>query len=326
MTELLSLESFSNPQKLYRGLKAQEIRLIEILPGSQVDTVVIRLLHTFLNAKRAKYDALSYVWGDKSDPVNIICDGHPLSITKNLHAALVQLREDGVHTPIWIDAICINQDDLDERAQQVRLMRQIYSTAATVYIWLGSASTTTAAGVELLHHAYDIKERFPEKMKTDDPSQVRALGLPGGEDPVWQPVVEIFTRAWFTRVWVIQEVTVAEKRVFLCGKFRIRQEAVQMVYRSHIDFYALRYALMCHWPQEKGGEFQRLKNVIAVGVIAARYAQLGPYDLLSLLFLTRGFEATDRRDKIFALLGITAGYVLSGLFVTFTGITDSGIR
>ena len=83
-----------------------------------------------------------------------------------------------------------------------------------------------------------------------------------------------------------------------------------MVYRSHIDFYALRYALMYHWPQERGGEFRGLKNVIAIGVIAARYVALGPYDLLSLLFLTRGFEATDRRDGVFALLGIAdGGYV-----------------
>ena len=305
--------------KLYRGLKAQEIRLIEILPGSLADTVVIRLIHTVLHENRAKYDALSYVWGDKSDPVNIICDEYPLSVTKNLHTALVQLRRDRVYTPIWIDAVCINQEDLDERARQVRLMRQIYGNAETVYVWLGRASATTAAGVELLHRAYEIKERFPEKVKGGRPSEVEALGLPAGEDPAWRNVVEIFTRPWFTRVWVIQEVTVAANRVFLCGNFRIRQEAVQMVYRSNLDFYALRYGLMQHWPQERGGQYERLKNVIAFGIIAAYYARSGPCDLLSLLFLTRGFEATDPRDKIFALLGITSGYVYLGLLLSLRG-------
>ena len=116
---------------------------------------------------------------------------------------------------------------------------------------------------------------------------------------------------------MIQEVTVAAKRVFLCGNFRIRQEAVQMVYRSNLDFYALRYALMQHWPQEKGGEYERLKNVIAFGVIAAQYASSGRCDLLSLLFIAGGFAATDQRDKIFALLGITSGYVSLCLLLPF---------
>ena len=73
-------------------------------------------------------------------------------------------------------------------------MRQIYGNAETVYVWLGRASKTTAAGVRLLHLAYEIKERFPEQLKAGRPSQVEALGLPAGEDPPWRDVVEIFAR------------------------------------------------------------------------------------------------------------------------------------
>ena len=108
-----------------------------------------------------EYDALSHVWGSVSDLVNIICDGHDLDITLNLHDALQQLREDGFDTFIWLDAVCIEQTNLDERAEQVRIMTQIYGHAEMLYIWLGRESSSTAAGIELLHRtAQDIRSKY----------------------------------------------------------------------------------------------------------------------------------------------------------------------
>ena len=78
-------------------------------------------------------------------------DDHSFEITSNLHNALLQFREGGFKSFIWVDAICINQADLNERAMQVRIMRQIYGKAELVYIWLGSESADTAIGIELLH-------------------------------------------------------------------------------------------------------------------------------------------------------------------------------
>ena len=86
-----------------------------------------------------------------SNRVAILCDGHDLDITLNLHDALQQLRENKLEGFIWVDAVCIDQTNLDERAKQVRIMRYIYGHAQILHIWLGKESSSAAAGVELLH-------------------------------------------------------------------------------------------------------------------------------------------------------------------------------
>lgn len=128
------------------------------------ERIVIRLRHAQVDDNEddmVKYHALSYVWGSKFDPNIVTCNGYDLDITSNLHDALQQLREDGIDGLIWVDAVCINQNNLDERARQVRLMRKIYSHAEMVYVWLGKESPNAAAGIELLHRtAQAVRGRY----------------------------------------------------------------------------------------------------------------------------------------------------------------------
>ncbi|KAI1742716.1 heterokaryon incompatibility protein-domain-containing protein [Xylaria scruposa] len=86
------------------------------------------------------YEALSYCWGDASDKRLIFCDGRPFPVGQNLEEALRHLRQSEGARILWIDAICINQNDLSERASQVKLMRHIYRTASRVLVWLGGHS------------------------------------------------------------------------------------------------------------------------------------------------------------------------------------------
>jgi len=111
-----------------------EIRLLTLSPG-QSDEQLRCSLSTMSLATHPVYNALSYVWGD---PVytgnNLTIDGHPFSITPNLHSALRHLRQASggydCQVPLWVDALCINQGDMDERSQQVAMMRDIYTSAA----------------------------------------------------------------------------------------------------------------------------------------------------------------------------------------------------
>lgn len=84
-----------------------------------------------------RYHCLSYVWGDASDRVPISLNGQAFSITRNLWIALRRLRWYGQLDYLWVDAICINQDDMYEKSQQVRKMADIYSQTQEVIIWLG---------------------------------------------------------------------------------------------------------------------------------------------------------------------------------------------
>ncbi|KAF2496771.1 hypothetical protein BU16DRAFT_458540 [Lophium mytilinum] len=125
------------------GQVATEFRLLRLIPGSGSDTIACEdVVVSFVDTKRPSYYALSYVWGDPKDTKPIMFNGSPFWITQNLWRALRQLRADKTvsKTLIWIDSICINQNDLQERNHQVSAMGQLYSSAAEVIVWLGEGS------------------------------------------------------------------------------------------------------------------------------------------------------------------------------------------
>ncbi len=140
----------------YKPLQgARSIRLLKILPGE--DRIYCSLIEV---DEWAPYFALSYTWGcpDEDDPATgvrdgvtdkapflIYCEGKTLEVTENCYNALQRLREVGAKAGgsaqdlefCWIDAICIDQSNLDERAAQVVIMADIYASARLVVIWLG---------------------------------------------------------------------------------------------------------------------------------------------------------------------------------------------
>ena len=121
--------------------RAGAIRLVKILPASDFyDPIECRLLYVSLNDRPPpKYEALSYVWGDKKPLLEILVNESYFNITGNLWFALLQLRQRSRAGPnrFWIDAICINQNDDAERSAQVSQMRRIYNTAERALVWTG---------------------------------------------------------------------------------------------------------------------------------------------------------------------------------------------
>lgn len=87
-----------------------------------------------------EYEALSYCWGDAKEVTSITIDESAINITKNLRSALRHLRNKTATRLLWIDALCIDQHNLDEQMQQVGIMRKIYQNAVRTVIWLGLAS------------------------------------------------------------------------------------------------------------------------------------------------------------------------------------------
>ncbi|KAI1085067.1 heterokaryon incompatibility protein-domain-containing protein [Whalleya microplaca] len=115
----------------------QDIRLLHLLPGQYLDPISCRLSHNHLD-DNPTYTASSYVWGDKVDCQNITLERTDFSVTPNLYTALQFLRKTDTERIIWIDAICINQEDDPERGFQVSLMDRIYANAQRVFCWLGT--------------------------------------------------------------------------------------------------------------------------------------------------------------------------------------------
>ncbi|KAL1893339.1 hypothetical protein Sste5346_006517 [Sporothrix stenoceras] len=164
-----------------KAVDNNSLRILSIEPGKNDEPIVCKLVEVPFRDK-PKFNALSYTWGDStpSDP-KITLNGFPFRVRQNLYDALIFLRQQSASAPqrFWIDAICINQDDVDERNRQVRIMDQIYFRASSVIIWLGQSY----AQIEALE-----SDEFIQQKKVFAQVQV---------DPYWE------------RVWILQEMTKA---------------------------------------------------------------------------------------------------------------------
>ena len=128
---------------IYLSLTDEDsIRLISLLPGNFEDDLELALI-TYEATEAPEYEALSYTWGDASSQKWVSVNGEPLNIRTNLETALRHLRDEDESRTLWVDAVCINQNDVLERSQQVNRMRYIYAGAQHTVIWLGSGDDET---------------------------------------------------------------------------------------------------------------------------------------------------------------------------------------
>ena len=124
----------SVPNGEYEQLKENEIRLIKLLPGSDSD-IKCELLHALPDA--SDYEALSYCWGLVENPQRIGINQSNFYVTPTLYRALYSLRDPQHPRTMWIDQICIDQDDKAEKSKPVERMGEIYKKARRVVVWLG---------------------------------------------------------------------------------------------------------------------------------------------------------------------------------------------
>lgn len=165
----------SEQPSLYRPLDASkyEIRLIKLALNEREDEIVCRLIITTIE-NAPPYEALSYTWGSEENKVPILVNGQTLEVTRNLYQALLTLRRKytrrngelhtitGFTRTLWIDAICIDQSNLDERTSQVRLMWSIYARAREVVVYLGDEEEDGSIGMEmarLLDLHFEVKNK-----------------------------------------------------------------------------------------------------------------------------------------------------------------------
>lgn len=131
------------------------------------------------------YEALSYVWGDESIRTSIRIGKQDSEVTLNLHAALLHLRDRLLERVIWVDAICINQEDSKEKSHQVQLMAEIYAKASRVIVWLGEATDKTDQTFERIRIA--ATGQLTES-SSNETSQ--------------EAILTLLQRPWFERIWV----------------------------------------------------------------------------------------------------------------------------
>ena len=199
----------------------EEIRILTLLAheGRQDDpiecTLSTRNLSTALDSDENQYEALSYNWGTGEIDRQIkICVGsskpYTFGVRSNLFAALKQLRLLDELRPLWIDAICIDQGNHEEKNAQVPKMPQIYNGAQNVCIWLGDEDEDQGSRL-----AFNYIRRA---LNLDDFDRLVADSRIPEE---WQALASVMTKSWFSRRWVIQEIALAKRATIYCGTNQI---------------------------------------------------------------------------------------------------------
>jgi hypothetical protein len=201
-------EELRTPFK-YKPLKGAEIRLLRLHPSSGYGlakslsaSLVTISLQDDTSSVSTQYEALSYCWDTEAADRTLSLDNAPFAIKPNLEIALRQLSKGKVERLLWIDAICINQADLNERNEQVRMMSSVYRQAARVVIWIGPRPSAVK------NVATEAIQTFAQHQRSGAHSQQLSTFLDNpynGVEPGsghWPVLVDFFDRPWWRRVWV----------------------------------------------------------------------------------------------------------------------------
>jgi hypothetical protein len=275
--------------------------------------------------EEAHYTAISYAWGDPAVTEPILVAGETCHVTTNLAAclkrlAICQAAEDsagdgGVN--LWVDAICINQTDVAERNAQVLRMKEIFPHADGLIVWLGEEGPDTGRAVERIK---DVTQVLDGLNNREDGNGVRLAleKLPihmysrttdAQEMTVRRAVMDIYTRPWWKRTWILQEIGLSKNIVVYCGYYEMTFEMLE-------SFQMLTGFLLMESPdtifETAGGEgmpmVEAAKLPMAVLNLMDDLKDEYASTLHALVDTTKNHEATDPRDKIYGILGLSSDF------------------
>jgi hypothetical protein len=265
----------------------REFRLIELWPSAESESIKCNLRSYSMDMDCPAYVALSYAWGRKGRCDDIYLNGIRFPIGNNLWQFLHHMRLQNTHITLWVDAICINQSDVKERNHQVGMMRQIYSNAQSVSVWLGEADNSCYSDVAMDYLA--ARKTFANNNLKPGRfwNQRQAKG-----------VLALGERNYWRRIWIVQELMLAKEATIYCGskdvswqKFEDLVNNLQAISDRGRDKHTLCVSSILDSP--------------AIVIAKAKSEWDGnPQPLTTLLQLYHKHQATDIRDKIYALHGL----------------------
>lgn len=287
-------------------LGPREIRLFRLIGYSEdpPKRVEWEWIHVSLDDLPAPYKAFSYTWGDPTlCSMMFLPDDHIVAITRSVDSILRYVVEEEMREYFWIDAICICQTNVDEKSSQVLLMGEIYASALMVIVSLGSPSEDSDAAMLFVPALFDAFEKLEahetpitSKIFTEPAEEARLCLWPSEK---WIALHNLLQRAWFQRVWVVQEVVIGANAVLVCGSRSIEWTKFATTI-SKILAGGLSYFLSL---QSRGipGSMASVNRIETLRQV--RGLRL-PVSLRSLLLEFISYHSTNPRDKIYALLAL----------------------
>ncbi|KAJ9633664.1 hypothetical protein H2199_009292 [Coniosporium tulheliwenetii] len=287
-------------------LEGPAFRLIRLLRGRSTDGIQCELFEAWLHEAGGviPYEALSYTWGNMGITAEITINNCIMGITENLHLALQHLRYEYADRILWVDAICIDQGNLQERGHQIKQMTNIYKEAEQVVIWLGPATDETDLIIDSTKRLQEaiVKVEGDWRRSAElwmDAGLVLRPTLSRGSHAEWNDqwhaqrmgLEALLKRPWFRRIWVLQEVANARVAVVVCGKKSVSAR-----------IFALVPSILKVQPDR---HCQAVLDIMP-GLSRKESWWSQKRDLRTLLVKFSESEATDPRDMVYALLGISS--------------------
>ncbi|RFN55300.1 hypothetical protein FIE12Z_553 [Fusarium flagelliforme] len=307
-THLLKKQHIFNDLFCYDSFSLERpgFRLVRLERGTQ-PLLRCSLFQAYLDDRESiiPYEALSYVWGSYTACYEIITDGKIMSITASLHDALIHLRQPNEDRILWIDALCIDQSNIKERSHQVNHMGEIYRKSHNVIVWLGYVSGDAVVMKTIVDEytkqlpsgAFENWSRGDQRWRDQWQEAEKSLGI-SDYTKVLNGLNMFTTNPWFTRVWVLQEVANARTAVMECNLGKIPARLFVML------------------PQIIGSPVsEQCQAVLEILPSPSKATSWWVQDrnLGTLLYKFKGSEASDPRDRVYALLGMASDIDASGI-------------
>ncbi|KAI0437303.1 HET-domain-containing protein [Xylaria telfairii] len=279
---------------IYRPIEENdEIRIISLLPhGGDPDAPIhCRFEHVRLG-QRPQYEALSYTWGDQSiqHPIAVDAVGGAVDVGQNCLFALRTLRREDEPRRLWIDALCINQTDLKEKAEQIPIIGDVYQSAAQTIILLQYSGPD---------RAFHGRGAGPEIQRCWDAGG--SGDQPALDEAARQEVFNVENYPWFRRAWIIQETLLSFSRIVMCPPFTWSFETFTNLAPSRSDTDVIRISDDYSINRSNAGGW----NHVWDGQIRQRMpGDMLPMSALDYLVDTRRFQCKLYQDRVYSILSL----------------------
>jgi heterokaryon incompatibility protein (HET) len=293
----------------YSPIQEGQIRLLRVTTnedGSPSGTLkIVRLGHHDCPS----YKTLSYVWGDPGRRWPIQVDGRYLQVLESLKPFMYLLQNRlSRNTWWWIDSICIDPQNLNERSYQIQLMGQIYRQSKETVVWLGPKSPDSDEAIDFLRYLSKKRFQYSRVVKKDEKAQAKMMAdacVREDKEPHWDAVQELFARPWWTRVWTLQEFILSKEVVFYCGDKHLSRKLLDSsLFAIWLCSYATKLPVnkgswSAAWSRRRLLQWYRHKD-------GRKLQDSGPMQLVSMLAYFSDHDSTIDHDRIYSLLGLAA--------------------
>jgi hypothetical protein len=299
---------------------ACRIRILHLQPSNPHEPIKCTVVEAELH-RQLEYEAISYTWGKENDTRPILIDGKCLHVPPNTFNALQDLRHVSKVRQLWIDAICINQKDNNEKEHQVLLMGKIYNMAKQVVIWLEIPRALNRKEDPNLVH--DLLEGLHQTLHISRMLGVNVQDIFTGEEaakPQWLPILRFLHHPYFTRTWTFQEAVLAKTLFVMYGHRELSWDLLYDISSIVSDQPAIFDSFYIDprlniWNPDSSSR-PAIFHSIQLTELIRRTRKWGDGDDMTLEKLVRkcySRVAADPRDAIYALLGLATDTERLGL-------------